>query len=108
MHVKLAPTIHILLISNTLEMSHCMSRITREDTKLPFGDGKHWFYLEEVCGQPTNSQQCDKCQKRTTNVQSSRKFDHGIVGSLYTDISHLFGSPWYLSKVLAYGEPAAT
>jgi len=86
----------------------CLARITDEALKLPFGDNKHYFYMENVCGNGCDTERCDKCiSKSTTNVQGSRKFDHGLVNGVYTSITHIFDSPWYLKKVGTYGQPSS-
>jgi hypothetical protein len=85
----------------------CLARITEEALKLPFGDDKHYFYMENVCGNGCDTDLCNKCiSKSTTNVQGSRKFDHGLVNGAYTSVTHIFGSPWYLKKVGTYGQPS--
>lgn len=87
-------------------MSRCLSRITYESNKLPFGDGKHYFYLELQCDRISDEALCNKCSaKRKTNVQESRVFDHGQVNGPYTEKSHIFDSPWYTKSLKAYGTP---
>ena len=87
-------------------MSQCLSRITYESEKLPFGDGKHYFYLELQCDRISDEALCNKCcLKRKTNVQESRFFDHGSVNGPYTENSHIFDTPWYIKSVKAYGTP---
>jgi hypothetical protein len=84
----------------------CISRITSEDLKLPFGDEKHWFYLESACGDGCEDRICSKCLvKAKTNVQGSRKFDHGCVDGPYTAGTHIFDSPWYHKALKSYGAP---
>jgi hypothetical protein len=84
----------------------CISRITSEDLKLPFGDEKHWFYLESACGDGCEDRVCSKCLvKAKTNVQGSRKFDHGYVDGPYTAGTHIFDSPWYHKALKSYGAP---
>jgi hypothetical protein len=84
----------------------CISRITSENLKLPFGDEKHWFYLESACGDGCEDRICSKCAvKAKTNVQGSRKFDHGCVDGPYTADTHIFDSPWYHKALKSYGPP---
>jgi hypothetical protein len=91
---------------------NCQGRITRDETKLQFGDGKHNFYIEERCDLPAIGTLCPRCDKGEKNgkkelkYQANRRFDHGLVGEKYTDISHLFDSPWYHQKRKVYGEPS--
>ena len=85
----------------------CLARITEEALKLPFGDGKHYFYMENVCGNGCDTDLCNKCiSKSTTNVQGSRKIDHGLVNGAYSSVTHIFDSPWYMKKVGTYGQPS--
>jgi hypothetical protein len=84
----------------------CCSRITYESEKLPFGDGKHYFYTEFQCEHIAEKNLCKKCYiKRDTNIQESRFFDHGLITDNYTEKSHIFDSPWYHKMVKAYGSP---
>jgi hypothetical protein len=84
----------------------CISRITSESLKVHFGDGKHWFYLESACGDGCEDRICSKCLVKTkTNVQGSRKFDHGCVDGPYTAGTHIFDSPWYHKALKTYGAP---
>ena len=84
----------------------CSSRITYESEKLPFGDGKHYFYPEFQCEHIAKDSLCNKCCiKRETNIQESRFFDHGLITDNYTEKSHIFDSPWYHKMVKAYGIP---
>jgi len=84
----------------------CISRITSENLKVPFGDEKHWFYLESACGDGCEDRICSKCVvKAKTNVQGSRKFDHGCVDGPYTADTHIFDSPWYHKALKSYGAP---
>jgi len=84
----------------------CISRITSESLKVPFGDEKHWFYLESACGDGCEDRICSKCLvKDKTNVQGSRKFDHGCVDGPYTAGTHIFDSPWYHKALKTYGAP---
>ena len=84
----------------------CISRITSESLKVHFGDEKHWFYLESACGDGCEDRICSKCLVKTkTNVQGSRKFDHGCVDGPYTVASHIFDSPWYHKALKTYGAP---
>lgn len=84
----------------------CLARITSEDLRLPFGDGKHWFYMENVCRNGCDEDMCEKCSKKTdTNIQGSRRFKHGLVSGSYTSETHIFDSPWYKKALKSYGEP---
>ena len=91
---------------------NCQGRITRDETKLQFGDGKHHFYIEERCDLPAIGTLCPRCDKSEKNgkkelkYQANRRFDHGLVSEKYTDTSHLFDSPWYHQKRKVYGEPS--
>lgn len=92
---------------HTTLMNGCEARITRDTTRLLFGDGSHWFYIEERCSSQCNGPICSRCATKTdTNVQSSRRFKHGLIGEPYPEKTHLFGSPWYIAKLKAYGHPS--
>lgn len=84
----------------------CQSRITSILSKLPFGDGKHYFYMENVCGNGCEGSICVKCSvKKEKALQTSRTFDHGLITEAYKEKSHLFDTPWYHKHLKAYGEP---
>ena len=88
----------------------CQKRITNQDLLVRFGDGKHRFYLESVCGaRVVEGDVCDHCAHLTcqTRTQDVRTFPHGIVSDKYTKESHIYDSPWYHAKVKAYGAPTA-
>jgi len=77
-----------------------------------FGDGKHRFYLESVCGSSTKDGEvvCDHCRTLPiqTKTQDVGTFPHGLVSGSYTKESHIYDSPWYLAKVGTYGIPSST
>jgi hypothetical protein len=77
-----------------------------------FGDGKHRFYLESVCGSSISDPTSNLCAHCTGVVQQTKTqdvgtFPHGLVTGPYTKESHLYDSPWYLAKVAAYGVPSS-
>jgi hypothetical protein len=90
----------------------CQKRITSIELKVRFGDGKHRFYLESVCAAPIHGdgRLCNSCQRLQvqTKTQDVRTFPHGFVLDEYSPESHIFDSPWYHSKVEAYGRPSDT
>jgi hypothetical protein len=86
----------------------CKKRITNQDLLVRFGDGKHRFYLESVCAEPTvEGNLCAYCLRvvAQTKTQDVKTFPHGLVTGEYAPDSHIFDSPWYHKKVKAYGEP---
>ena len=86
----------------------CQKRITNQDLLARFGDGKHRFYLESVCGARIHEGKlCDYCRVVAvqTRTQDVRTFPHGYVGAEYTKESHIYDSPWYHAKAKAYGPP---
>ncbi len=88
----------------------CQKRITSQDLLVRFGDGKHRFYLESVCGARIHEGRlCDHCKAvvAQTRTQDVRTFAHGYVTGEYTKESHIYDSPWYHAKVKAYGAPTA-
>ena len=86
----------------------CQKRITNQALLARFGDGKHRFYLESVCGTRVHEGKlCDHCKGVVpqTRTQDVGTFPHGYVCSEYTKESHIYDSPWYHAKVKAYGSP---
>jgi hypothetical protein len=74
-----------------------------------FGDGKHRFYLESVCGNPVvKGKLCINCDHLLpqTKTQDVKTFPHGLVLEDYSDYSHIFDSLWYHKKVKTYGPPS--
>jgi len=87
---------------------YCTKRLTYKDLLVRFGDGKHRFYLETVCGTSIKEGTlCDYCKTLVvqTKTQDSGTFPHGLVTGPYTKESHIYDSPWYHSKVGTYGTP---
>ena len=88
----------------------CKKRMTCEGLMVRFGDAKHRFYLESVCGMPTtkDSLLCRYCTdlQPQTKTQDVGTFPHGLVDTIYTKESHIYDSPWYHLKVKAYGQPS--
>jgi len=87
---------------------YCTKRLTYKDLLVRFGDGKHRFYLETVCGTSIKEGTlCDYCKTLVvqTKTQDSGTFPHGLVTGPYTKESHIYDSPWYHSKVGTYGSP---
>jgi len=89
----------------------CQKRLTFKTLLLRFGDGKHRFYLESVCGLPTleGMALCEHCRniQSQTKTQDVGTFPHGLVSGPYTKESHIYDSPWYLAKVGTYGIPSS-
>jgi hypothetical protein len=87
----------------------CQKRITYQDLLVRFGDGKHRFYLESVCGNPVaKGTLCINCEHLLpqTKTQDVKTFPHGNVLDNYTEKSHIFDSPWYHKKIKTYGPPS--
>jgi len=92
--------------------SWCKKRLTYKTLLVRFGDGKHRFYLESVCGSPISDPSSNLCAHcfgivPQTKTQDVGTFPHGLVTGPYPKESHLYDSPWYLAKVDAYGAPSA-
>jgi hypothetical protein len=88
----------------------CKKRSTNKNLVCRFGDGKHRFYFETVCGAKitdATSNLCSACLQLNvqTKTQDVRTFPHGLVSGPYTKESHIFDSPWYLENVKTYGAP---
>jgi hypothetical protein len=87
----------------------CKKRITCQDLLVRFGDEKHRFYLESVCGNPVvKGELCINCNHLLpqTKTQDVKTFPHGNVLDTYGDKSHIFDSAWYHKKVKTYGPPS--
>jgi hypothetical protein len=88
----------------------CISRVTDENNKQLFGDGRHSFYLEQRCNFPciNGSDSCIKCitKIKPYKTQGSRRFDHGKVNEPIPDESHIFGGTWYNSRIKQWGNPS--
>jgi hypothetical protein len=93
-------------------MAWCQKRLTCKDLMVRFGDGKHRFYLESVCGASVldiGGHLCKYCSTLVpqTKTQDVGTFSHGLVSGSYTKESHIYDSPWYHTKVKAYGQPTS-
>jgi hypothetical protein len=92
-------------------MRWCTKRITSPKLLMRFGDGKHRFFLESVCGETCEDTEewCEEC--RTLPVQMVNQdvttYPHGNVDGPYTPNSKIYGSPYYMKNVKVYGEPLA-
>jgi hypothetical protein len=88
---------------------NCISRYTDDTYAQQFGDGRHKFYLEFRCNRPClkNMNVCAKCAEKssTTNLQHSRKFNHGNIDEPIPDNSHIFGGKWYYDGARKWGAP---
>lgn len=90
------------------EDTQCMSRITSDHHAQHFGNQRNKFYLEYRCPLPRfrDMDVCVKCLvKQPTDLQESRRFDHGKINEPIPDASHLFGGRWYYEGVRKWGEP---
>ena len=76
----------------------CINRLTKSSLRLPFPDGKHYFYGESACGSGCDGDLCDSCIKKTS--------EHGLVTGPYIDKSHIYDTVWYHKAVRTYGQPS--
>jgi hypothetical protein len=87
----------------------CISRYTDDTYAQQFGDGRHKFYLEFRCNRPClkGMDCCAKCAEKSssTNLQHSRKFNHGKVNEPIPNISHIYGGKWYFDGCRKWGAP---
>ena len=86
----------------------CRHRITTKGHKAYFGDGRHIFYLESVCGNDVipGETLCSHCSRRPfADHQTHFNFNHGTIDEPIPEKSKLFEGPWYRSRVATYGEP---
>ena len=68
------------------------------------------FYRPYRCGEKAikGEKLCEGCKNvvPSTRSQTSRGFNHGLVGEAYPPESHSYGSIWYLKQVAKHGEPS--
>lgn len=89
-------------------MPPCLARVSK--VWLKFGDGKHRFLTENICGHICDSteQRCADCLKpKQIKTQDCRTFDHGLLNGDFTKESHMFDSPWFHMALEKYGPPKA-
>ena len=87
----------------------CIGRIARVDGIRHFHNGKRRFYLEYRCRQQAlpGTQCCARCTGRGRDtIQSSGKFDHGLVTEDVPDHSHMYGGKHYREGCNAFGTPS--
>lgn len=87
-------------------MPPCLARFSKVWVK--FGDGKHRFLQEDMCGKVCDAgmQRCPDCSKaKQTKTQDVRTFDHGLINGDFTKESHMFDSPWFHTALEKYGAP---
>jgi hypothetical protein len=79
-------------------MTQCIGRIAKVDGICHFRNGKNRFYLEYRCPKKVvpDTQLCTRCTDRGRDkIQSSGKFDHGLVTGPIPDYSHMYGGTYY-------------
>lgn len=88
----------------------CPSRVTDDMYTQYFGNNRNRFYLEFRCNRPCfkDMPTCIKCaEKSQTSIQTSRKFNHGMVWDPIPEGSHLYGGRWYQEGIKKWGEPSS-
>jgi len=83
-------------------MTQCIGRIAKVDGICHFRNGKNRFYLEYRCPKKVvpDTQLCTRCTDRGRDkIQSSGKFDHGLVTGPIPDYSHMYGGTYYEESV---------
>jgi hypothetical protein len=89
-------------------MPPCLARFSK--VWLKFGDGKHRFLTEDICGYvcEEGEQRCKSClAAKQAKTQDVRTFNHGLLNEDFTKESHMFDSPWFHAAIEKYGEPKA-
>jgi hypothetical protein len=89
--------------------NRCIGRISSVDGIRHLHDGKHRFYLEYRCTNKPNvgTELCTRCTGRTADkIQSSGKYDHGVMTGPIPDHSHIYGSAWYHTACTSWGLPS--
>jgi hypothetical protein len=96
-----------LIMTNTMAQQ-CIGRISSVKGIRHFHDGKHRFYVEYRCDKVAipHTELCNRCTDRTNDkLQSSGKFDHGLVTGPIPDYSHMYGGNWYHAACNEWGAP---
>lgn len=92
-------------------MDTCQSRITEKRLGRQFGDGRHLYFLELKCGGPcvVGKDVCRHCNKKNplASYNYAKSYNHGkVYDAEYTEVSHMFGSKWYMEGVVKWGPPS--
>lgn len=90
----------------------CLGRLTKWSSRLPFGDGRHYFTLEQRCkrgleGGVEGSVLCSICETRPLEGKYQDSLLHGTIVDPIPEQSVIYGGLRYLEGVKRYGEPAA-
>lgn len=83
-------------------MAQCIGRIAKVDGIYHFTNGKNRFYVEYRCPKTVvpHTQLCTRCTYRGKDkIQSSGKFDHGLITGSIPDHSHMYGGKYYEESV---------
>ena len=94
--------------SVSMQQTQCIGRIAKVSGIEHFSDGKHRFYIAYRCSNQSlaHSNCCSRCVDRGTDkIQSSGKFDHGLITGPIPDHSHMYGGKWYRDGCITWGPP---
>lgn len=94
--------------SISMQQTQCIGRIAKVSGIEHFSDGKHRFYIAYRCLNQSlaHSNCCSRCVDRGTDkIQSSGKFDHGLITGPIPDHSHMYGGKWYRDGCITWGPP---
>jgi hypothetical protein len=94
--------------SVSMQQTQCIGRIAKVSGIEHFSDGKHRFYIAYRCSNQSlaHSNCCSRCVDRGTDkIQSSGKFDHGLITGPIPDHSHMYGGKWYHDGCITWGPP---
>lgn len=94
--------------SVSMQQTQCIGRIAKVSGIEHFSDGKHRFYIAYRCSNQSlvHSNCCSRCVDRGTDkIQSSGKFDHGLITGPIPDHSHMYGGKWYRDGCIMWGPP---
>jgi len=83
-------------------MAQCIGRIAKVDGIYHFANSKNRFYVEYRCSKTAvpHTQLCTRCTDRGRDkIQSSGKFDHGLITGPIPDHSHMYGGKYYEESV---------
>jgi hypothetical protein len=92
----------------SMQQTQCIGRIAKVSGIEHFRDSKHRFYIAYRCSNQSlaHSNCCSRCVDRGTDkIQSSGKFDHGLITGPIPDHSHMYGGKWYHDGCITWGPP---
>lgn len=88
-------------------MNRCHARLTRWETRSPFGTSKTYALKVYVCkNTPREGILCQACSGRSRTAEKYHLRLHGLLTEPIPLNSHIYGGAWYAKQVEKYGEPS--